>query len=72
MGEKIRTLSRGKIHGVDFEVELNKAHAAHMPRDIHIQSNEFRYNLDEREYLHLALTVLNAKKKLEKLKGIGE
>lgn len=71
MGEKIRTLARGDILGCDLEIELNKAHSKNMPRDIHIQSKKFRLDMNEREYIKLALTVLKAKGQLVKMKGIS-
>ncbi len=70
MGEKIRILSQGKILGTQFEIELNKPHAPHMPREVHVQSENFRYMFDEREFTRLALKVLCARRHLVKLKGL--
>ena len=70
MGEKIRILSQGKILDKEFVIELNKPNVSHMPRDIHIQSESFRYQLNEREFVHLALTILRAQRHLVFMKGL--
>lgn len=70
MGEKIALLASGRILGTTFEIEVNKPHAQGMPNDIHIQSERFRYQMNEKEFLKLALTVLAARRKLAFMKGL--
>ncbi len=70
MGEKLRTLSKINLFGVEIEVELNKANRVGGLRDIHIQTPQFRVDMDEREYLKLASSVLWAKQHLRYLKGL--
>lgn len=70
MGEKLALLSIGKILDTSFEIELNKPHSTQMPRDIHIQSDCFRFLMNEREFVRLALTVLAARRHLVSMKGL--
>ena len=70
MGEKIRTLSKGKILGKEFEIELNHPPKAGLDEQIHIQSNKLRFEIYKKDYLKYALSVLTAEKNLKTLKGI--
>ncbi len=70
MGEKIKTLSKGSILNVDFEVELNHPLSKGKDQQIHIQSDKFRLEMSKTDYIRYALTVLVAKKNLKKLKNI--
>jgi len=69
MGEKLKVLSKGKLKNVDIEVELNKPDFEGGLHTIHIQNEEFRMDMDELEFLKLSTGILDAKKKLLKLKG---
>ena len=70
MGEKIRTLSKGKIQGEDVEIELNFAHSIDQPRDIHIQTAKARFQLNELEYARLAISIISAKRRLLAMKKL--
>ncbi len=70
MGEKIKTLSKGSILNVDFEVELNHPLSKGKDQQIHIQSDKFRLEMSKTDYIRYALTVLVAKENLKKLKNI--
>ncbi|MCU7835160.1 MAG: hypothetical protein KZQ83_07870 [gamma proteobacterium symbiont of Taylorina sp.] len=70
MGEKIKTLSHGKILNIDFEVELNHPPSKGQDKQIHIQSEQFRFEIDRKDYIKYALSVLVAEKNLKQLKGI--
>ena len=70
MGEKIRTLSFGKLLGSDFEVELNHPTITGQDEQIHIQSEKFRFEMDKKDYVKYALSVLVAEKNLKNLKEI--
>ena len=41
MGEKIKTLSKGKLLNAGFEVELNHPPSGGQDQQIHIQSDNF-------------------------------
>lgn len=70
MGEKIKTLSRGKLLNTDFEIELNHPPSSGKDEQIHIQSDKFRFEMDKKDYLKYALSVLVAEKNLKNLKGL--
>lgn len=70
MGEIIKTLSKGKILNTDFEIELNHPPSSGQDQQIHIQSDKFRFEIDKKDYVKYALTVLVAEKNLKNLKGI--
>ena len=72
MGEKIKVLSKGKILNTDFEVELNHPPRVGQDQQIHIQSEKFRFEIDKKDYMKYALTILLAEKNLKKLKGLDE
>ena len=70
MGEKIKTLSKAKLLKNDFEIELNHPPSSGQDEQIHIQSDKFRFEIDRKDYLKYALTVLLAEKNLKNLKGL--
>jgi len=70
MGEKIKTIARGKVFGSDIEVELNSSVTGQGDLQVHIQSDTFRFELDQSEFVKYGLTVLNAERNLKSLKGI--
>ncbi len=70
MGEKIKTLSRGKLLNTDFEIELNHPTIIGQDQQIHIQSDKFRFEMDKKDYIQYALSILVAEKNLKSLKGI--
>ncbi len=70
MGEIIKTLSKGKIQNTNFEIELNHPPSKGQDQHIHIQSDKFRFEIDKKDYIKLALSVLVAEKNLKKIKNI--
>jgi len=70
MGEKIKTLSKGKLLNAEFEIELNHPTIKGQDEQIHIQSNKFRFELDKKDFIKYALSILVAEKNLKNLKGI--
>lgn len=68
MGEKIETLSEGYLLGNRFEIELNRALSKGGDEQIHIQSPKFRIEMNKKDYLKYALSVLAAEKKLKDIK----
>ncbi len=70
MGEKIKILAKGKFLNTDFEVELNHPLTKGSERQIHIQSDKFRIEMDEKDYVKYALSILVAEKNLKNLKDI--
>lgn len=70
MGEKIATLGQIHFSECDLEVELNHPPSDGLPRQIHIQSDDFRMELDEDEFVRLICSVRLAKEKLKRLKKI--
>lgn len=70
MGEKIKILSKGKILNNNFEIELNYPPSIGQDKQIHIQLKKFRFEMDEKDYLKYALSILLAEKNLKKLKRL--
>lgn len=70
MGEKIKILSKGKLLNTYFEIELNHPPSSGQDQQIHIQSEKFRSELDKKDYIKYALSILVAEKNLKNLKGI--
>tara|TARA_B100001057_G_scaffold247530_1_gene247869 strand:- start:146 stop:361 length:216 start_codon:yes stop_codon:yes gene_type:complete len=70
MGEKIKILSKGKISSNNFEIELNHPVVAEQDEQIHVQSNKVRFEMDKKDYIKYALSVLVAAKNLKILKGL--
>lgn len=69
MGEKIKTLAKGKLKNSDLEIELNKADSKGGLRSVHIQNENYRFDMDEIEFYKIATGIISAKRKLLKLKG---
>ena len=70
MGEKIKVLSKGKLLNTDFEIELNHPPSSEQDQQVHIQSERFRFEMDKKDYIKYALTVLVAEKNLKNLKSL--
>ena len=70
MGEKIKTLSKGKILNNIFEIELNHPSSSGQDEQIHIQSDKFRFEMDKKDYIKYALSILVAEKNLKGIKCI--
>ena len=71
MGEKIRTLSKGKLLNTKFEIELNHPTISGQDEQIHIQSDKFRFEIDKKDYIRYSLSILVAEKNLKLLKGLS-
>ena len=69
MGEKISTISHLSINKVAVELELNHSSCGSPERDIHLQTDVFRLELKESEFLELASAIILAAKKLRFLKN---
>jgi hypothetical protein len=70
MGEKIKILSKGRLLNTDFEIELNHPPSSGQDQQIHIQSDKFRFEMDKKDYIKYALSILVAEKNLKKMKDI--
>lgn len=70
MGEKIKILAKGYIHNSEFEIELNHPVVSTQDEQIHIQTNGLRFEIDKKDYIQYALTILLAEKNLKNLKDI--
>ena len=70
MGEKIKTLSKGKILNTEFDIELNYPPSKGRDYQIHIQSEKFRFEIDKKDFTKYALSVLVAEKNLKSIKGL--
>lgn len=71
MGEKIQSLGQVKLQGQGLEVELNAPPSPGMSRQIHVQSDKFRFEVDEDEFIQLCVAVNLAAEKLRHSKGIN-
>ncbi len=72
MGEKLKDLAIGEFKNVKLEIELNKPDNIGGFHTIHFQNEEFRFDMDEIEFLKIATGILAAKRKLKVLKGDKE
>ena len=70
MGEKIKTLSKGKLLNTDFEVELNHQLSISLDEQIHIQTEKLRFEMDKKDYNKYALSVIVAENNLKNLTNI--
>ncbi|AGF78802.1 hypothetical protein UWK_02262 [Desulfocapsa sulfexigens DSM 10523] len=70
MGEKIKTLSKGKLINTVFEIELNHPNISGYEEVVHIQSDSFRLEIKKNDYIRYALAILLAEENLRNLKGI--
>lgn len=70
MGEKIASLSKIKFRGSNFEIEMNLPHSKGMKNDIHIQSDNFRFQCKEDDFYKLAANILLSREILRRIKKI--
>ena len=70
MGEKIKTISKGKILNNNFEIELNEPTISGQDEQIHIQSDKFRVEMDKKDFVKYSLSILLAEKNLKILKKL--
>lgn len=70
MGEKIKILAKGKLLGSDIEIELNRPPAQGCDEQIHLQSENLRFEIDKKDYIQYALTILFAEENLRQLKKL--
>ena len=70
MGEIIKKFGTINISNSNINFELNKPHAKGAPNSVHIQSDKMRIEMSEKEFLKFSLTLLDAEKKLKKMKGL--
>jgi hypothetical protein len=63
MGEIIRKVGEFKFKDVKFEVEENES--GNSESLVHIQSDEFRMEMPESEYIKISALLINANKKLK-------
>lgn len=70
MGEKIKTISKGKILNNNFEIELNEPTISGQDEQIHIQSNKVRVEMDKKDFVKYSLSILLAEKNLKILKKL--
>jgi len=70
MGEKIITLAEGKFFNSEFEIELNAPSRTGQYQEIHIQSNNFRFEVNSKDFHTYAIAILVAERALKESKGI--
>ena len=70
MGEKIKILAKGKLFGSDIEIELNHPPSQGCDKQIHLQSKNLRFEIDKKDYIQFALTILLAEENLKRLKKL--
>ena len=72
MGELIKVLKKSHIKNMAIDIELNHPPAANLPRDIHLQSENFRIDLHERDFLQMAAAFGWAKKRFLASKAVKQ
>ena len=70
MGEKIKILAKGKMFDSDIEIELNRPPSQGCDEQIHLQSKTLRFEIDKKDYIQYALTILFAEENLRQLKKL--
>ena len=70
MGEKISVLTKGVVKSKWFEIELNKPHSSQQFNSIHIQTDSFRWEFSEKDFIKLSTIILDSIKKLKEIKKI--
>ena len=70
MGEIIKTIAKGKLIDNEVEIELNHPPASGQDEQIHIQTAKFRFEMDKKDYIKYALSVLVAERNFKNLKGL--
>jgi hypothetical protein len=70
MGEKIKILAKGKLFGSNIEIELNRPPSRGCDEQIHLQSENLRFEIDKKDYIQYALTILFAEENLRQLKKL--
>jgi hypothetical protein len=70
MGEKIKNIGKFTINDNEYVIELNKSSGNSKEFEIHIQSNNTRFELSESEYNQFSSTINLAIENLKKIKKI--
>jgi len=70
MGEIIKILSKGKLRGDQFSIELNKPHSRDKENSVHIQTSKFRWEVPESDFLSIAISTLSAIQKIKRNKKL--
>jgi hypothetical protein len=68
MGEKIKDLGKIKLKGHEIHVELNYGATKCSEKDIHFQSEVFRFQLYERDYLNFLAKIISSREKMLRMK----
>jgi len=64
MGEHMKDLCTIDLKGKRITIELNKMDFQNKKYDIHIEVPPFRYNMTDYEFMQIAASVAEAKRKL--------
>ena len=70
MGEKIKSLNSFLHRGTKFEIELNHPPSTGANQQIHIQSENLRFELDKNDFVRFGISILLAAKNLKNIKEI--
>lgn len=70
MGEKIEDLGELILAGKRFGVDANLGLPGRGGRDIHIQNDQFRFQIYESQYLEFLAKVISSSVKVKKSKGL--
>lgn len=70
MGEKIRTLGNISLFDQCLEVELNHSSNGSSIKEIHLQNDRFRIEMNQNEFIELYSAISLAAKKLRAQKNI--
>lgn len=73
MGEKIRDISRVRLRGMDFLIELNDGTVkSRKPQYIHLQNERFRLALSDSEFIQMAIAIRTAGQKIRDYKELDD
>lgn len=70
MGEKIEDLGEITLAGSRFGVDANLGLPGRGGRDIHIQNEQFRFQMYEGQYLEFLAKIISSGAKVKKSKGL--
>lgn len=69
MGEKIRSIGKIKLKQQEYEVELNEPLDELIGGMIHIQNDNFRMELSQKDFYEMASAIMLAQEQLLRIKN---
>ena len=68
MGELIRTIGTINLCGKELDVEINHSSNGSIEYEIHVQNDEFRLSLPEKQFSKILTCIMLSRKQLHQIK----